>query len=343
MPGETGQKSRHDQTVRLNWSRMKSFAALLFFGLAFASRAQSHFTPADLSGQTFIHDPSTIVRDGTNFFIFGTGPGIRTKSSPDLRHWENGPTVFTHPPADAEKVAPGFDGFIWAPDAVRVHGKFFLYYSVSAWGKQTSAIRLATNATLEPSATNFFWHEVGEVIRSTNGSAFNTIDPSAFLDRDGKLWLAFGSYWKGIFLTELDPQSGQRVNPSLPPQQLAWNYSIEAACLTRHEKFYYLFVNWGQCCRGTNSTYEVRMGRAEKITGPYRDRDGNDLATGGGSPFLATTGKFFGPGHIGIVDTGGTNGATQFSYHYYDAETRGRSRLALGKIDWSSGWPVARQ
>jgi arabinan endo-1,5-alpha-L-arabinosidase len=83
------------------------------------------------------------------------------------------------------------------------------------------------------------------------------------------------------------------------------------------------------------------MGRAAKITGPYLDRDGKDLATGGGSPFLASSGRFIGPGHIGIVDNGQTTGPTWFSYHYYDADTEGRSRLAIGKIDWSTGWPVA--
>jgi hypothetical protein len=41
------------------------------------------------------------------------------------------------------------------------------------------------------------------------------------------------------------------------------------------------------------------------------------------------------------VNAGNLNGATWFSYHYYDAATQGRSRLALGKIDWSDGWPVA--
>ncbi|MEY4917909.1 MAG: Intracellular endo-alpha-(1-_5)-L-arabinanase [Verrucomicrobiota bacterium] len=326
---------------------MKPFIGLLFLALAVASHAQSHFTPAELAGQTFTHDPSSIVKDGTNFFMFGTGPGIRTKSSPDLLHWENGRPVFRDVPAWADDFVPDYDGSVWAPDVVRVRGKFFLYYSCSKFGKPTSAIGLATSPTLNFSATNYFWHDAGAVIASTNGSPFNTIDPSAFLDRDGKLWLAFGSYWKGIFLMELNPQTGKRANTNLPPQHLAWNQSIEAACLTRHENFYYLFVNWGQCCKGTNSTYEVRVGRAEKIIGPYRDRDGNDLATGGGSPFLETTGKFVGPGHIGIVDDGGTNGGTngltQFSYHYYDATARGRSRLAIGKMDWSSGWPVAVQ
>jgi beta-glucanase (GH16 family) len=306
-----------------------------------ANGVETNFAPLALAGQTFIHDPSTIVKDGSNYFIFGTGPGIRTKSSPDLIHWQMGDSIFRTPPVWTKTVVPGFRGSMWAPDVVRVNGKFYLYYAVSTFGKQTSAIGLATNPTLDPDATNYLWTDSGPVISSSPAAAFNTIDPSALLDADGKLWLAFGSYWQGIFLTELDPQTGLRFSTNSPLFQLAWNNSIEAACLTRHENFYYLFVNWGQCCQGTNSTYEVRVGRAKKITGPYRDRDGGDLTTGGGSPFLASSGRFIGPGHIGIVDDGRTNGPTRFSYHYYDADTQGRSRLAIGKIDWSDGWPVA--
>ena len=299
---------------------------------------ETNFTPLALSGQTFIHDPSSIVKEGARFYIFATGPGIRTKSSPDLINWTPGNSVFDAPPAWTTNAVPGFNGYVWAPDIVRVNGKFFLYYSVSTWGKKTSAIGLATNVTLDDTATNFLWRDGGEVIHSTSQSAFNTIDPSALLDTDGKLWLAFGSYWQGIFLTELNPQTGKCFTTNAPLFQLAWNHSIEAACLTRHADFYYLFVNWGECCKGTNSTYEVRMGRAEKITGPYLDRAGKNLVDGGGSSFLKSHGRFIGPGHIGILLDHET---TWFSYHYYDAEIWGRSRLALGKINWSDGWPVA--
>ena len=319
----------------------KSFCTFIFFAAIAVNCAETKFAPRPLEGQTFIHDPSTIVKEGGRFYIFGTGPGIRTKSSPDLIHWTNGDSIFRAPPAWATKAVPGLRNSMWAPDVIRVDGKFYLYYSVSTFGKQTSAIGLATSPTLDPSATNYFWTDSGAVIESNTNSPFNTIDPSAFLDVDGKLWLAFGSYWQGIFLTELDPQTGQRLGTNSPLYYLAWNNSIEASCLTRHDNFYYLFVNWGQCCKGTNSTYEVRVGRAGKITGPYLDRDGEKLTDGGGSPFLETSGRFIGPGHIGIVDDGNTNGQTQFSYHYYDADTQGKSRLAIGKIDWSDGWPVA--
>lgn len=324
---------------------MDKLATLLIaflLGATLAVRAiGADFTPASLDGQTFIHDPSTIAKDGTNYFIFGTGLGIRTKSSADLRHWDAGGSVFRTPLAWTKNFVPDFRGYFWAPDVVRVNGKFLLYYAVSAFGKQTSVIGLATSPTLDSGATNCSWQDCGPVISSTNGMAFNTIDPSVMLDADGKLWLAFGSYWQGIFLTELDPQTGLRATTNSPIYHLAWNHSIEASCLTRHDKFYYLFVNWGECCKGTNSTYEVRVGRSETVTGPYRDQNGNDLATGGGSPFLQSAGRFIGPGHIGIVNDGASNGPTHFSYHYYDAATEGRSRLAIGGINWSSGWPVA--
>jgi arabinan endo-1,5-alpha-L-arabinosidase len=121
--------------------------------------------------------------------------------------------------------------------------------------------------------------------------------------------------------------------------RLAWNEEIEAPCLTRRNDHYYLFVNWGKCCRGTNSTYEVRVGRSQKVTGPYLDHEGVDLVEAGGKPFLKTSGRFIGPGHIAIL--AGTNHDT-FSYHYYDRESRGRSRLAIARLRWTDdGWPEA--
>ena len=316
---------------------IRMLAGALLVAALSAAGAAANFVPQVLTGQTFIHDPSTIVKEGGRYYIFGTGPGIRSKTSTNLLHWDNGNAVYQLPPAWTRTFVPAFDGFAWAPDIVRVNGKFYLYYSASTWGKPVSAIGLMTNPTLDAQATNYFWHDAGPVITSTNRSAYNTIDPSALLDADGKLWLAFGSYWQGIFLAELDPQTGKRFGPGAPLYHLAWNHSIEAACLARHGKYYYLFVNWGQCCQGVNSTYEVRVGRADRITGPYLDRDGKNLADGGGSPFLRSQGRFIGPGHIGILRDGGTD---WFSYHYYDADTRGRSRLALGKLLWPDDWPV---
>ena len=316
---------------------LASLLATVSLAVFTAKGGIANFEPYDLEGETFIHDPSTICRDGDHFYVFGTARGIMDKSSPDLIHWTNLHRVFDAPPAWTTNLVPEFHGVFWAPDIIHIKGKFYLYYAVSSLGKQVSAIGLATSPTLDQSAPNYGWTDCGMVIRSTNGGDFNTIDPSVMLDDDGKLWLAFGSYWHGIYLTELDPNTGLRAtNTDYYP--LAWNYSIEASCLTRHDKYYYLFVNWGSCCQGTNSTYEVRVGRATTVTGPYLDKDGKDLEKGGGSPFLMVTGRFFGPGHMGILKDRDT---IWFSYHYYDAATQGRSRLAVGKLAWTAdGWPV---
>jgi arabinan endo-1,5-alpha-L-arabinosidase len=74
---------------------------------------------------------------------------------------------------------------------------------------------------------------------------FNTIDPPVFFDDDRALWLAFGSYWSGIKLAQLDPKTGKRLSPDAPFLSLAYNKSIEASCLYKHDGYYCVFVNWG--------------------------------------------------------------------------------------------------
>jgi len=37
------------------------------------------------------------------------------------------------------------------------------------------------------------------------------------------------------------------------------------------------------------------VGRSHSVTGPYLDRDGHDMATGGGSPLLTANAKWLGP------------------------------------------------
>ena len=229
---------------------------------------------------------------------------------------------------------------------IRLGNRYYLYYAVSAWGKRTSVIGLATNPVLDPADTRFHWTDAGPVIASTLNDDYNCIDPSVFQDEDGRLWLAFGSYWSGIKLIQLDPQTGLRVAADSPIYPLAQRQrggdtSLEAACLTRHGEYYYLFVNWGACCRGVASTYEIRLGRSRTITGPYLDRTGRDLRDNGGDLFLGREGRFIGPGHAGIYMENGTN---WFSFHYYDGDRRGLASIAVRRLEWKAdGWPVLRE
>jgi arabinan endo-1,5-alpha-L-arabinosidase len=151
------------------------------------------------------------------------------------------------------------------------------------------------------------------------------------------LWLAFGSYWSGIKLVQLDPKTGKRLNPDAPLSSLAFNKSIEASCLYKHDGYYYLFVNWGSCCRGVNSTYNIRVGRSRKITGPYIAKDGVDMLKAGGTLLLSNKGPLFGPGHAGILVD---NGKSWFTSDFErDTRMGGKATLAIMPLLWKSGWP----
>lgn len=322
---------------------MRALPVFLFV-LLFQTLVRGGTPPSGLRGYLSAHDPSTITPCNGRYYLFSTGQGIPSKSSSDRIFWSAGPRVFTNAPIWTTNLVPGFAGIFWAPDLLFFSNQYHLYYAVSTFGSQVSAIGLATNPTLDPSDPAYHWTDQGMVIQSTNGSPYNTIDPCLTWDFAGNLWLAFGSYWSGIYITQLNPLTGLRIAPNSPTYQLAYNGSIEASYLYRHGGYYYLFVNWGSCCSGVNSTYNIRVGRSASVTGPYLDRNGVNMVSGGGTLFMRASGKFTGPGHVGIFSDGPTE---WLSYHYYDANAwapqygaYGNADFDLVKLSWTAdGWP----
>ena len=110
---------------------------------------------------------------------------------------------------------------------------------------------------------------------------------------------------------------------------------LEAPSIVKHNNYYYLFMAWDFCCRGTSSTYNTRVGRATSITGPYLDKSGKRLDQGGGTLLLGNSGNQIGPGGADIVD-----GTSNLAYHYYDAGDGGRWKLGVKALSWVSDWPV---
>lgn len=236
-----------------------------------------------------MHDPSTIVKCGQEYWLFATGPGVASWRSKDLNHWERAPRVFATPPTWITNIVGDQRGYFWAPDVIYHNGRYWVYYSVSKFGLNTSAIALASNPTLEPNDPSFKWTDHGPVIESRKGDNFNAIDPALIKTSDGALWMSFGSFWSGIKLIELDPATGKRRGTNSPMHSLAHTEAIEAPFIYRREGFYYLFVNWDRCCRGTNSTYNIRVGRGQKVTGPYLDREAKTWPPGVARWFSAVT------------------------------------------------------
>ena len=212
------------------------------------SRSSFPVLPLEQSASRRIvtRDPSDIVKCQDEYWVFYTGRGVPSYRSRDLVKWEHGPAVFKAAPEWIAKVVPENRNLqYWAPDIIKLADRYLLYYSVSSFGKMTSAIGLATNPTLDPDDPAYLWTDQGFVVRTQEGDGYNAIDPAAFHDSDGSLWMTFGSYWTGIKLMQLDPQTGKRMATDSKLFSIAHNESIEASYLCWHDDCYYLFVNWG--------------------------------------------------------------------------------------------------
>ena len=296
-----------------------------------------------------VHDPSIIRADG-GYYIFATGNGISVLHSTDLIHWERTGRVFNELPAWATVAVPKARGSLWAPDISFFGGTYRLYYSVSSFGSQRSAIGLATNETLDPASPRYRWVDQGMVIQSRpDTSTYNAIDPNVVLDEDGQPWLDWGSFWGGIKMRRLDLRTGLLSNRDTTLYSLAARQgvdvtdgpndaqSIEGPYIIRRGAFYYLFASYDMCCRGARSSYNVRVGRSAKVTGPYVDRTGVAMTEGGATRILEGAGRVRGPGHNSIL----TEGERQYIvHHFYDAEDNGRSKLQIRPLTWSAdGWP----
>lgn len=299
-------------------------------------------------GMPGVHDPSTVVRFHGKYYFYTTGRGASFLSSPDGETWTREGSAFEKIPDEVHALSPKNDGAgVWAPDIVRVDGKFYLYYAVSAWMSFQSAVAMMSNTVLDPKDPAYKWVDGGVVASSDGVEDLNAIDPGVIHAPDGTLWLCYGSYHGTIDLVQLDPKTGQRIALKSPVTIIA-NQS-EASDIIWHDGYYYLFVNHGSCCKGKDSEYNIRVGRAKAITGPYLDKHGDPMTNGAGSLFLAAHDHRIGPGHFGRVldydasPDGSEGGPERFSIHYEaDMARDGRSVLDIRPLLWSTdGWPVA--
>lgn len=290
-----------------------------------------------------VHDPS-IIKDGDTFYLFSTRAGIAIRCSKDLVHWRLCGDVFAHLPEWAVKDVPGLRG-LWAPDISYFNGQYHLYYSVSTFGSNRSSIGLATNQTLDPASDKYRWVDQGKVIGSNVSDDWNAIDPNVVFDEQDQPWLAFGSFWSGIKLRKLERATGQLSSQDQTLYSLASRPrssdspgAIEAPTIIWKNSYYYLFVSFDFCCRGKDSTYNIRVGRARRVTGPYIDRSGKPMMEGGGTLVIAGAGRWAGPGHCAVLH--GKDG-DHLVYHAYDTEWRGVSTLRIASIGWDAeGWPT---
>jgi arabinan endo-1,5-alpha-L-arabinosidase len=338
------------------WGLQAAFlaASFLLAGAAgFAGEPHEYRLSGDFWGT---HDPS-VAKEGKTWYVFATGKApaggqFAIRCSQDLEQWQLCGQVFDRIPEWIAKDSPGTKD-LWAPDIAYYKGEYRLYYAYSLFGKNTSGIALATNKTLDRNSPDYKWVDRGLVLRSAATDDFNAIDPNFVVDRKGRSWVAFGSFWTGIKLRRLDsqgkvsmqdariyslatrwkPGDAAPANPGLPAD---WE-AIEAPFIVPHGGYYYLFVSWDMCCRGSRSTYRTMVGRSTAITGPYVDETGKPMIQGGGTEILHGNSSWVGPGGESVLSRSGQD---IMVFHAYDGKT-GKPALQVSTLDWSGGWPHA--
>lgn len=272
-----------------------------------------------------VHDPA-IVKAGEKYYVFGTH--MSAAESEDLIHWKQfADGVKDSNPLFDDLLHEGEGAFsyvgkyqdgnfaVWAPDVMYNDkmGKWIMYFSVTH-DYITSTICMATadqvegpytyQAQLVSSGFTVFtvdktnFHEVcGEDTKVTrymgaghynNLKYPNCIDPCVFYGDDGKLYMVYGSWSGGIYLLELDENTGLPIHPETNEETNTDKYfgqyllgGLHNSCEGPYilydagSDYYYLFVSYGGLTR--EGGYQIRLFRSREVTGPYLDTEGNTL------------------------------------------------------------------
>jgi arabinan endo-1,5-alpha-L-arabinosidase len=290
--------------------------------------------PGRVTGDVLVHDPSMVKTPAGGYILIHTADGLGIKTSTDRTAFRNAGVVWPNG-APWTTAYTGGSRNLWAPDISYRNGRYYLYYSASSFGSSRSAIFLATSTT----GASGSWTNQGMIIETTSSSGYNAIDPNLVVDDQNVWWLSFGSFWSGIKMIRLDPATGRRSTSDTAIRALAQRTTasgaIEAPFIYRHGGYYYLFVSFDLCCRGAQSTYRTMVGRSASITGPFVDRNGTRMTSGGGTEILAGHGSIHGPGHNAVLSD---SDGDVLVYHYY--ADNGSARLGINLLGWdSSGWP----
>ncbi|MDN3594265.1 arabinan endo-1,5-alpha-L-arabinosidase [Zunongwangia endophytica] len=300
------------------------------------------------TNETMVHDPVAIEAEG-KYYMFCTGRGISMFSSEDLKEWKHEAPVFAEKPSWTDSVVPEFRNHIWAPDVVAHNGKFYLYYSVSAFAKNTSAIGLTINTTLDPESPDYKWEDQGIIVQSVpNRDMWNAIDPNIVFDEEGTAWMNFGSFWDGLKLVKLSEDLKSIAHPeewyTIARRERSFDIedknpgdaALEAPFIFKKNEWYYLFISWDLCCRGEESTYKVVVGRSKSVKGPYLDKSGKSLAMGGGTLVVEGNEKWYGAGHNSVYTF---DDKDYMFFHAYDAQDGAKPKLRIKELSWENEWP----
>ncbi|KAL2112937.1 hypothetical protein VUR80DRAFT_6059 [Thermomyces stellatus] len=286
------------------------------------------------------HDPSIIRRDDGTYFRFSTGGRIAVHTAPSIE----GPWTYVGAALpDGSIINKPGNQDLWAPEVIQVGDVYYMYYSVSTFGVQNSAIGVAVSDSLDVGT----WTDLGSTgVESVEGTPYNAIDPN-LINAGGTWYMNFGSFWEDLFQVPMnDPP--EQANGT--PNQIAFDpvtTAVEGVAMFQQGEFYYLFYSKGSCCGydaelpAPGEEYKIMVCRSDSPTGGFVDANGTPCTEGGGTVVLESHGSVYGPGGQGVYDDP-THGPVLY-YHYVNTDigyADGQKQFGWNTIDFSSGWPV---
>lgn len=318
----------------LRASKVVALGLVVVMALSVTGSTASHW---GLSGGVVTHDPTIIRESGSTWWSASTGTGIGMKySTNNGKTWTDGLPIFSSPLSWWKKYAPNMTtNDVWAPDLEYYRGRYYCFYSVSEFGKNNSAIGLTSCSSISKGD----WRDDGMVLYSKSGtSAYNAIDPNLVVDAAGKPWLVFGSWFDGIHIVRLN-QSTMKPTGSYT-KLAARSGGIEGPCIMydKNSGYYFMFASIGKCCAGVNSTYKIIYGRSKSITGPYVDKNGKNLTSGGGTVLDSGNSRWVGPGGQDVYRN--SSAGYVIARHAYDASNNGTPTLLISDLYFKNGWPT---
>lgn len=297
-----------------------------------------------LKGDTKNWSCPEIYNFNGTYYSFVMLGGIVIRSSTDLRDWKRVGSVFPETQCydwmkDPQQGVPG--GSIWAPGIYKIGDTYCVYYCISTSGSQHSLIGLATNTTLDPKDKDYKWEDRGCVIHSYEGDNYNAIDPNIIIDKNGQPWLVYGSYWSGIKMRKIDPDTlmldaeDTKVYSISAAQK---RNGPEAGYMIRKDDYYYLF----NACGSFSTGYWNGVGRSKNVTGPFIDADGKDMMYEGATPVNSYRDGFEKIGHSSVLtEKDGTMYHVTEYFRTYDDGKSSPSLIGISEMLWTEdGWPV---
>ena len=231
-----------------------------------------------------LHDPAVIKAEEEYYFYGSHMQGAKSTNLYEFKNFSNLDKCNLQPnyaKEFSEALTYAKASTFWAPDVIRLgDGRYYMYYCCCEGSSPLSALGVAVGDTPEGPFRNI------QVLLYSGGPGYdathypNAIDPCVFFDASGeRLYMVYGSYSGGIFLLELDPETGLLLpDQGYGTHLLGGNHScIEAPYIVYNPEteYYYLFLSFGGLA--ANDGYNIRVCRARSPEGPYEDAAGNSM------------------------------------------------------------------